>query len=198
MRLIFRIFLLLVAGLTAGFGWFLVALPDVHSFREEEALAKLSDFSAKEVGIVALTGADGTRIERALTLFEAGSADRVLISGTHPDVRLEDLAITGDRTVLACCVDLGTEAQTTWGNGTEARDWAEANGYRAILLVTSHYHMPRARLELKDAAPDLKVVGIPVSAPPVEEGQWHKNYRGWRQMTGEYIKYLLTSVRTLF
>ena len=50
--------------------------------------------------------------------------------------------------VLHCCTDLGFTAIDTVGNGVETADWARVHGYRSLRLVTSAYHMPRARAEL--------------------------------------------------
>ncbi|MEM9421722.1 MAG: YdcF family protein [Pseudomonadota bacterium] len=187
---------LLLIGI-GGFAVFTATLPRAAHFDLSQAQADMGELALDEIGIVALTGGGGTRIERALTLYGQNIAARVLVSGTHPEVRKEDLATTGDMSVLECCVDLGTQARTTIGNGAEARDWARTNGYSGVYLVTSGFHLPRATLELQRAAPNLTIVGVPVDTHIIPEKGWYTSRQAWRLLVGEYLKYVLTAVRTL-
>ena len=197
MRLLGNLLGLLLLAMVGGFFVFAVTLPRAGDFDLAKAQTKMGGLSANQVGIVALTGGAGARIERALTLYGEGIAARVLISGTHPEVRKEDLALTGDMAVLECCVDLGMRARTTIGNGTEAKEWAQTNNYDGLYLVTSDFHLPRATMELRRVAPDLLIVGVPVQSQTVPERGWYTSPKAWRLLGGEYIKYLLTGVRTL-
>ena len=92
----------------------------------------------------------------ALDLLEAGQAKRVLISGVGLDVRPVDLAATYRRPVALfdCCVALGREAVDTRSNGQEVARWVERRGYSSIRLVTTDWHMRRARFELDRALPN--------------------------------------------
>lgn len=110
--------------------------------------------------IVVLTGAPG-RISRGLALLEAGRAQRMLISGVDRSVRPEELiAVQGvPPALLGCCIDLGREAVDTRSNGEETARWLEAHGYRSVRLVTSDWHMRRARFELeRSIGPGIVVV----------------------------------------
>ena len=51
--------------------------------------------------------------------------------------------------VFACCADLGHEAVDTRSNGAETAKWVGDHGYKSVRLVTSDWHMARARMELK-------------------------------------------------
>src|SRR3546814_1477416 len=53
-----------------------------------------------------------------------------------------------------CCVDLGREAVDTRSNADETVRWVNKRGYRSLRLVTSAWHMPRARLELAERLDD--------------------------------------------
>src|SRR5690606_4364230 len=103
--------------------------------------------------------------ETALRLLEEGRGERLLISGvsdqaTEADIR--GMAPAG-ASRFECCVDLDRAAADTVGNARETADWAHAHGYERVLLVTDAFHMPRARLELAGAAPDVTFVPWPAS-----------------------------------
>lgn len=119
--------------------------------------------------IVVLTGAPG-RIDRGIELLEQHQAKRLLISGVAPGVRPVELAqqYRVPLALFACCVDLGHEAVDTTSNAQETARWVDRHGYRSVRLVTSDWHMARARMEL-DAALDRGVTvvadGVPGEAP---------------------------------
>ena len=114
--------------------------------------------------IVALTGGGGMRIAAGVRLVAEGRGARLLISGVHPDVSIDDLIALagGDPAVWACCVDTGRKAETTLGNAEETAAWAYENGYDELIVVTSDYHMARSLLVLKAAMPDIALKPWPV------------------------------------
>ena len=105
--------------------------------------------------IVVPTGAVG-RIDRGLDLLQHHQAKRLLITGTAPGVRPIDLALQYRVPValFACCVDLGHEAVDTRSNAKETAQWVKTHGYKSVRLVTSDWHMARARMELAAALDD--------------------------------------------
>lgn len=120
-----------------GFAAFTLLLPDAADRRRTD-------------GIVVLTGGAG-RIERGLVHLEQGRARRMLVSGVNSTVRARELAaITGTSPRLfACCVDLGRESVDTRSNAEETAEWLRKNRFRTLRLVTTDWHMPRARFELQ-------------------------------------------------
>jgi uncharacterized SAM-binding protein YcdF (DUF218 family) len=119
--------------------------------------------------IVVLTGGAG-RIDRGLALLGAHQARRMLVSGVGPVTGARALVRTyGGAPLFACCVDLGRAAVDTRSNADETARWVRQHGYRSVRLVTSDWHMPRARLELAhELGPDVTIVedGVP-SQPPL-------------------------------
>lgn len=109
--------------------------------------------------VVVPTGGPG-RITRGLTLIGDGRARRMLVTGVAPGVRKADVArIFGHPATVACCVDLGAEAVDTRSNAAETARWVREHGYRSVRLVTSDWHMARARMELGAAlAPRVRIV----------------------------------------
>ncbi len=148
-------------------------------------------------GIVAFTGGSA-RIDGALRLLAEGRASRLLISGVNPSVSLEALAGTVDKDLdmaLACCVDLGRDAQDTIGNAAETRDWAKTQGFKSLIVVTSDYHMPRSMAELAQAMPSVTLIPYPVNNPELHLADWWSNPATLGLLVREYGKYLLAAAR---
>ena len=128
------------------------------------ALAPRADGARTTDAIVVPTGGPG-RIVRGLSLVEAGRARRMLVSGVATGLRKADLiAANGHARAITCCVDLGREAVDTRSNAEETARWVREHRYRSVRLVTSDWHMARARMELGAALdPDVAIVrdGVP-------------------------------------
>jgi uncharacterized SAM-binding protein YcdF (DUF218 family) len=99
---------------------------------------------------VVLTGGPG-RIEHAIDVLKDRKAQRLLVAGVDPSVTKPDLArrIPGARKLLACCVDLGSESVDTRSNAEEAGRWLARRNYKSLRLITSDWHMRRARYEFE-------------------------------------------------
>lgn len=118
--------------------------------------------------IVVPTGGPG-RIDRGLVLLKRHAARRMLVTGVAPEVRPGELAAEYDSSpqLFACCIDLGHQAVDTRSNAEETAAWVRQHRYRSVRLVTSDWHLPRARLELVNAlGKDVRVVGDGVPSKP--------------------------------
>lgn len=149
-----------------GFVWFALFLPQ-----------PLGDWRTD--GIVVFTGGP-QRIDRALDLLAKGQAERVLISGVDRDVRPIDLAATYHRPVelFDCCVALGHEAVDTRSNGEEVARWVERRKYKSIRLVTTDWHMRRARFEVERTLPaDVTVIVDAVPSRPSFRTLWMEYHK---------------------
>lgn len=135
-------------------------------------------------GVAVFTGGQG-RVDKALALLDEGFAGPVLISGVHPDVRLEELA-SSQRFSPAqrARVELDYEALTTRHNVYNTVAWAARSKLGRIGVITSTYHTARSRLLFWLVAPGMPVVMLPVQ--PVGSG--------WRTLFREYNKLLLSPV----
>lgn len=168
-----------------GFGAFLISLD-----RKERYPAVPAD------AIVALTGGQG-RIEDALDLLAKGYGRRLLITGVNERTSREAIArlTPSMRELVGCCVDLDYRARNTVGNAAEIRRWAEARGFRSLIVVTSNYHLPRTFAELEQVLP--AVVKIPfavIGGRPDDD--WETRFGRARVIFAEYTKFLAVSVRT--
>lgn len=134
-------------------------------------------------GIVVLTGGPG-RIERGLEMLEQEKAKRMLISGVNRSVRRHELAIAQGASFdsFECCIDLGRQAVDTRSNAQETANWLKRRGYKSIRLVTTDWHMRRARYELRRVlGSNVRILGDAVRSKP-----------GFRVLFREYHKYLLS------
>lgn len=142
----------------------------------------------KTDAIVVLTGGPG-RIDRGLAALRRGDAQRMLVSGVDPDVRPIEFAVEYkiDRKLFGCCIDLGWQAVDTRSNAEETAKWVEQHKFHTIRLITTDWHMPRARMELAYAlGSDVELIGDAV-----------RSRTGYRVLLREYHKYLVRRVALL-
>jgi uncharacterized SAM-binding protein YcdF (DUF218 family) len=107
----------------------------------------------------------------------------MLVSGVARTVRPEELAAQyqADEALFGCCIDLGRESVDTRSNAEEVARWMDRNKFRTMRLVTTDWHMPRARFELsRRLGGDIVVTGDAVESNP-----------SFMQLFTEYNKYLL-------
>lgn len=131
-------------------------------------------------GIVVLTGGPG-RMRRGLELLQQERAGRLLVSGVDRRVRPGELAAVYDiPEALLGRIDLGRSAVDTRSNALETRRWIARHRYRSIRLITTDWHMTRARFELRQVLSGVRVVP---DAVPSEPDLWG--------LLREYHKYLL-------
>ena len=167
--MIARLLALPLLAWALGFVLFAVLLPGPADDRRTDA-------------IVVLTGGAG-RVQRGLDLLRAGKAQRMLVSGVDRRVKPHELAeeYKVPRALFRKSIDLGHESVDTHSNARESAEWVERHGYRSVRLVTTDWHMARARFELAQAlGPDVVLVADAVPSQP-----------GLVLLVKEYNKYLL-------
>ena len=154
--MIVRFVSLLFLAWMIGFAWFAVDLP------------RAAPDDTRTDSAVVLTGGPG-RIDRGLELVAADRADRLLVSGVDRNVKPAELAAEygGSESLFDCCIDLGFQAVDTRSNALEVARWAARRDDKSVRLITSDWHMRRARLELERALPaDIAVVTDAVATAP--------------------------------
>jgi uncharacterized SAM-binding protein YcdF (DUF218 family) len=171
--MIWRVLAALVLLWVLGFALFATTLPSPADARHTDA-------------IVVMTGGPG-RVQRGLAMLEAGSAQRMLISGVDRRVRPVDLAyVQHIPPALLDRIDLGREAIDTRSNADETSAWLTRHHYKSVRLVTTDWHMRRARFELKRTLAGVEVVPDAVPSEPSLPG-----------LLREYDKYLLRRAAAL-
>ena len=173
--MIVRFFSLLLIFYVLGFLLFAVTLGRPADGRKTDAA-------------VVLTGGAG-RLEHGVDVVRDGKVRRLLVSGTDPAVTKDDLIRRVPRSdrALRCCVDLDSTSVDTRSNAEEAGRWLDRHRYRSFRLITSDWHMRRARYEFGRVLGDkFEVVPDAVRTQP-----------SFMVLFGEYNKYLLRRVAVL-
>jgi uncharacterized SAM-binding protein YcdF (DUF218 family) len=140
-----------------------------------------ADAAPADAAIV-LTGGSG-RIEHGMEVLRAGKAKRLLVAGADPSVTKADIArrLGGSQRLLRCCVDLGSESVDTRSNAEEGGRWLAQHGYKSVRLITSDWHMRRARYEFeRGLGGRYEIRSDAVRSSP-----------GFVTLFGEYNKYVL-------
>lgn len=161
----------------AGLVLFLARVPDLPALPPEKADA-----------IVILTGGS-LRVREGVELLAHHTADKLFISGVGEKVARQDIlkqipGLIADEDAER--ITLGHQAQSTRGNAEETEQWVRSNKVRSIILVTAHYHLPRAMLEFKERMPTLKIYPYPVF--PAAQQERPKDY--YLLIIKEYHKFL--------
>ena len=184
-------FLTMAAGATGiillagGFGWFVFNIAS-----DEVTLDSRAD------GIVALTGA-AARIPDAIELLATDRGKRLLITGVHRATSAKEIARLTPlySRYFTCCIDLDRSALNTFGNALETQRWARAHNFNSLIVVTSNWHMPRARAELAHQLPDVTLIAYPVISEKVKAEPWWSSLDTARFLFAEYLKYVLALAR---
>ncbi|MDZ7713576.1 MAG: YdcF family protein [Rhodovibrio sp.] len=176
----------LLGGVVAGFFGFVASLPD-----------QVADPARRTDAIVVLTGGSG-RVSTGLRLLERGRADKLFVSGVYKGVDVSELLRVSKQAPewLTCCVTLGYEAETTYGNAVESAAWVRRNDFASVRLVTAAYHMPRSLLEFRRRMPAVTIVPHPVFPDHVKQDEWWRWPGSAHLLAGEYGKYLVARLRT--
>ena len=139
------------------------------------------DAAPTEAAVV-LTGGSN-RIEHAIEVLKDHEAQRLLVAGADPSVTKADIArrLGGSRRLINCCVDLGSESVDTRSNAEEASRWIALHHFKSVRLITSDWHIRRARYEFR------KVLGGKITL--VTDGV--RSEPSFLTLFGEYNKYIL-------
>ena len=142
-----RILAFLILAWAIGFAWFAIDLPG------------RADENTKTDSVVVLTGGVG-RINLGLEILKRKKAGHMLISGVDRNVKPAELAAQYDEPVSTfdCCIDLGFQAVDTRSNALETARWVSRRKDKSVRLITSDWHMRRARLELERAIPENIII----------------------------------------
>jgi len=149
--------------------------------------------------IIVLTGGS-ERLNSGVNLLLAGKGEKLLITGVHPNVK--DSSVLKDNIVpikiQKCCVVLGRNANNTFENATEAKEFLYKNNYKSMTLVTSHYHMPRSLLIFEKAMPDITIIPYPVFSSSVDLKEWWSHSGTLFLLVQEYCKYAAVWLKMKF
>lgn len=161
-------------------GQFLLFYKAVHT-----PMAEL--FSTRDYqGVAVFTGGQN-RIQTGFDiLHNFPNVKYVLISGVNPNSSREKLLsnFLPEDGGFAGSIQLDYDARTTYGNVLQTKLWAEDNKIDKLIIVTSNYHIPRAKT-LADLYLETRHVSFyPVVAERI----------GLRLMFSEFLKYQVVAL----
>lgn len=154
---------LLAAG-TAAY-----VFPREDSPRRVDAVVVLGGLASKPV------------TEKALQLADDGYTDLIVISDAFgQDTRPANLCASDARIEIEC---FRPDPGTTQGEARAIARYAQERGWRSVIVVTSTYHVTRARVLIERCfTGDLAMIG---ARQPMSAGDWAHQYL---YQTGGFIK----------
>jgi len=132
--------------------------------------------------VVVLSGSKGERLDGGLELMRKGVAPVLVISGgfdpRQPTASRLCQAGKGDGFRVLCFTP---DPDSTRGEAQEVGRLARKNGWKRLVLVTSHFHVTRARMLFDRCVDgDVDAVGVDypwTSIPYAVAGEWFKDVR---------------------
>lgn len=139
----------------------------------------------READLVVALGGDRERQEEAVRLLRQGLARWVLFVGS--DVRLRDyrcLGVPEDQALVP-----PGPAYTTYEEAVATRKVVEERGLKSVLIVTSRYHLRRARWTFDRVLRDLDVAVATAPAPDASFSidRWWTRHVGRKAVVTEYL-----------
>lgn len=151
--------------------------------------------------IVVLTGGEG-RLEGGLSLLADGKAELLFITGVGKGATVSDLLSTVSPALRQRVsslppgrIELGHRAENTIGNAEETKEWVARNHLESLILVTAHYHMPRARVEFAEILPAVRLDSFAVSPNNPQLERWWTRKADREMILSEYHKFLAAKAR---
>lgn len=148
--------------------------------------------------IIVLTGGKG-RVQAGLELLKVGKASHLLISGAHYESDLETIKLEAKvknvHELENKRITIDYNSTDTISNAKESAKWIKAHDkeVKAIILVTSNYHMPRSLFEFHRLTPNKEIIAYPVISENVDLSNiklWDWRQNSTKIILLEYVKYM--------
>ena len=147
--------------------------------------------------IAVLTGGQ-RRLKEATGFLMQGQGKYLFISGVARGSDVNEIFTANKVEVppesLRNQIYLGEEAESTVDNAVEVRRISEQLGVSSVLLVTSSYHLQRARWLIEkefthsSATQKVQIFTYPVESPNFDRESWYRSPTAWSILIWEYIK----------
>ena len=158
--------------------------------------------------VIVVLGGSSTFVERthyAVEIFSRDRASKILLTNdgqkggwSEADKRNLLFAERAKREMEAAgvpedkIVTLPQVVTSTYEEALLLRQYADANGLRSILIITSAYHSRRAlwtlRLVFEGSGVEIGIVSPPTGLQTPPPATWWLHPAGWRLVAGEYVK----------
>ena len=136
--------------------------------------------------IVVLTGNTG-RLNAAIDLTLVNNDSRLLITGVAGGVKYSEIIKNKD--IDKARVTLGYNAQSTFGNAIETKNWIQKNNFKDFILITDDWHMQRALFLFKNSMPNITIFPYKLKS--------NKNLRE-KFYFEEHLKYLISHIQVIY
>ncbi len=142
------------------------------------------------------------RIEAAFSLFADGVGESLYIVGAGKNANPAALSrMQAEKVAQKISWDrfdkilVETESRNTMENAFVVKRFLEQHpGTKTIVLVTSSYHMRRARFMIAHQIPlDVNIIPYAPAGTEFERATWWQSWNGISVTTVEYFKFLLAS-----
>lgn len=146
-----------------------------------------NNFNAPSKNIVVLTGNAG-RLKAATDLMALNEGSSLLISGVAKGVKYAE--IIKNNLIDKEKVELGYNAQSTFGNAIETKIWTNKNNFKDFILITDDWHMKRSLLLFTSSMPNIKIFPYGLKS----------NYKGLKEhfLFEEHLKYLVSHIQVIY
>ena len=136
---------------------------------------------------IVLTG-DKYRINKGLELINKNIVDNLLISGVNKNINknLIQRKFTNSKTIFDCCIEIENISRNTFENARESYLWMKNKNFNSLIIISSNYHLPRAKLEFSRFIKKEDILFISSDAF-LENSEFKKLFF-------EYIKFIRTNL----
>jgi len=111
--------------------------------------------------VIVVLGGDGPpRAAQAATLYKAGAAPRILVSGSGDCADIRRLIVEAG--VPAAAIEIECQSRNTWENAVLSAPLLTAMSARRAILVTSWFHSRRAMACFESVLPGVEWLSAPV------------------------------------
>ncbi len=149
-------------------------------------------FDKKRVdAVVVLSGGLG-RVEEGLKLLKAGKGEYLIISGVDKDSDIKSIFFLHDPVdfVDNKRIILEKSSSSTFENARDVKKIVDRRGFKSIILITSAYHIKRARFIFFKVLPeDVKIFYHTVSTENFDEKKWWKDRNSTLLLLTEFVKF---------
>ena len=154
----------------------LVALPVIAIIGAGFFLDAAEPVLVPSDAIVVISGDDqNARFREGVRLYQQGLGRYLLFSGAAQDGGLSNAGamrtMALDAGVPSSDILVEPEGSDTWGNAVHTRTILEGKNVRSLILVTSPYHVRRAKLTFETAFEGAEMRVLAHSAP---DSEWRK------------------------
>ena len=150
--------------------------------------------------IIVLGGDRGHRVEHGVSLYQAGYAPYMMISGgkIYHDITIAELMM--DHAVRLGVpkenIILEPSAESTYENALYTKELIKRYGFKSAMIVSSNYHMRRVKSTYQSEFKDISTTLIYSAAkdPNYNPDKWWKNSDSFSHTITEYIKIITYAI----